>query len=482
MASAGPALPNVGDTIAGKYELVRVLGEGGMGIVFEAIHVRMRTRVAVKMLLPAMLAHDDLVVRFEREARAAGQLRSRHAARVVDVDVTANGLPYMVMEFLEGHDLQSELEARHQFPPQEAVDYVLQASVAMGEAHALGIIHRDLKPSNMFLTVEDDRRLVKILDFGISKVQSDGDAKLTAAETVMGTAMYMSPEQVKSASAVDGRADVWSLGVILYELITGRPPWLGSATQVAAAIVSEDAPDIRTLAPNLAPGLAAAIHHALVRDLKARTPTVRALIEELVAFSAEDSVGRAAAEQILQSSQSQPFMRSQLPSSPQSSVHAADTALAMPVSTGREVDGATAPGWSQHSRSSRKGTRVLTILGAVAAIVLIGVGAFIVTRTVSLSGAASPSPPEGLSAASAALAPSSVEPPPSAVAQPAADPPTPPPSAPPAQPVSSKPAARPPVGKPHAATAPAKPPPSKAPPSKPPPPKPSSTRPPLFLQ
>ncbi|MEZ4263961.1 MAG: serine/threonine-protein kinase [Polyangiaceae bacterium] len=476
MAYSGPALPNVGDTIAGKYELVRVLGEGGMGIVFEAMHVRMRTRVAVKMLLPAMLAHDDLVARFEREARAAGQLRSRHAARVVDVDVLPSGLPYMVMEFLEGHDLQSELEARNQFPPQEAVDYVLQASVAMGEAHALGIIHRDLKPSNMFLTVEDERRVVKILDFGISKVQSDGDAKLTAAETVMGTAMYMSPEQVKSASAVDGRADVWSLGVILYELITGRPPWLGSATQVAAAIVSEDAPDIRTLSPTLAPGLAAAIHHALIRDLKARTPTVRALIEELVPFAAADSVGRAAAEQILQSSQSQPFIRSQLPSS----AHTADTAVALPVGTGREADGATAPGWSQHSHANRKGTRVLTILGGLAALVLIGVGAFIVTRTVSSSsGAATQTAPEGVQAATSVLPPSSVEPPPPAV-DPPADPPPAPPATQAAQATAPKPATRPPVSKPHAGGAPPKPAPVKS--STPPPkPKPASTRPPLFL-
>ncbi|MDF2696371.1 MAG: Serine/threonine-protein kinase pkn3, partial [Labilithrix sp.] len=214
-------MPQPGDLVAGKYAVVRVLGEGGMGIVYEATHQRLRQRVALKMLLPSMLEHEVIVSRFEREARAAAQLRGRHCAKVKDVDVTSDGLPYMVMDFLEGHDLQVEIERRGRLPIGEAVDYVLQACAAMVEAHQLGIIHRDLKPSNLFLELDPDSGgeswIVKVLDFGISKVAAnEGDAKLTEVDAIMGTALYMSPEQVKASHSVDARSDIWALGVILY--------------------------------------------------------------------------------------------------------------------------------------------------------------------------------------------------------------------------------------------------------------------------
>ncbi|MBL8611986.1 MAG: serine/threonine protein kinase, partial [Myxococcales bacterium] len=381
--AAHPA-PRIGDVIAGKYELRRILGEGGMGIVFEATHVRMRQRVAVKMLLPEMLAMPEVVARFEREARAAGQLRSRHAARVVDVDVTAEGLPYMVMEFLEGHDLGTELESRVQLPYPEAVDCVLQACVGMGEAHGLGIVHRDLKPSNLFLAREEDRTCVKIVDFGISKVTSETE-KLTAAETVMGTAMYMSPEQVRSARNVDARADVWSLGVILYELLSGQPPWTGSTTQIAAAIVTDDpAPLARTC--NVPPGLEAVILKALRRKPAERHQDVRELAAELLPFAPEGGLGRASATTLLS-----PSSARSLPTAPPAEVAVADRTIPdagadlAPARSRRE--GGTAPGWSQPGATrARRRTMFGVLAGAIA--VVVGVSAVAVTLARRPSGPA----------------------------------------------------------------------------------------------
>lgn len=302
-------MPVIGDVVAGKYLIVRVLGEGGMGIVYEATHQRLRQRVAIKMLLPTMLEHHVVVSRFDREARAAAQLRSRHVARVHDVDVTEDGLPYMVMDFLEGHDLQVELERRRTLPVEEAVDYILQACSAMVEAHQLGIVHRDLKPSNLFLEhdhreassggLDATPRIVKVLDFGISKLQADADAKLTEVDTVMGTALYMSPEQIRASHAVDGRADIWALGVILYEVFAGRVPWLGTPHQVAAAVVTEDAPDLRTFCPSLPQELTLIIHKCLSREPANRFPDVRTLAVALAPFAAPGSPGRAFADNIV---------------------------------------------------------------------------------------------------------------------------------------------------------------------------------------
>ena len=292
------ALPQPGQVVAGKYRLVRVLGEGGMGVVYEAEHTRLGQKVALKMLLPELVRVDDLVQRFDREARAASQLKSRHTARVMDVDVTEGGVPYMVLELLHGRDLDAELGARKAIPVGEAVDYVLQVCAAIDEAHALGIVHRDLKPSNVFLSDERGGRVAKVLDFGISKVSSEGDARLTAAEAVMGTAMYMAPEQVKSSRNVDARADIWSLGVVLYELLSGRAPFVGTPTQVVAAIVSEDAPAIGTLVDVPAP-IASAIERCLARDPAGRFGSVRELMRALAPFAPAGCLGALSAQESL---------------------------------------------------------------------------------------------------------------------------------------------------------------------------------------
>jgi len=345
---------------------VGVLGEGGMGVVFEATHVKLRQRVAIKMLQPQMLDHPILVTRFEREARAAGQLRNRHTARVMDVDITPEGVPYMVMEYLEGHDLQTELESRSHLPYEEVVDYIHQACSAMMEAHHLGIIHRDLKPANLFLAVEGDARdvrIVKVLDFGISKSEGEGDAKLTVAESVMGTAMYMSPEQLRSAGAVDARTDIWSLGIILHELLSGRPPWIGTPTQLAAAIVTEDAPDVRSHAvdANVPAEIAAIVTRALRRDPRERFSDVRELALALAPFAPAHGAGRVLADALLSGASG---MFSRVSMQPSVLEVAPTIVQAAAVSQSRTPEG-TAPGWSQHHQPAPRNRTVL--VGFIAA-------------------------------------------------------------------------------------------------------------------
>jgi serine/threonine protein kinase len=284
--NAPAALPRPGDTIAGKYAIVRVIGEGGMGIVYEANHLRLRRRVALKMLLPHLLAtSSDTVARFEREARAAAQLRDRHVTKVLDVDTTAEGLPYLVMEYLEGHDLEAELGARGPLPIGEAVSYMLQVCAAMTEAHDAGIVHRDLKPSNLFLCPDRDGWIVKVLDFGISKMADEGEARLTGTQASVGTPLYMSPEQVRSARNVDARTDIWALGVILYELLAGRTPFEGSTTAAAASIVADPTPPLRYFREDVPLQLHEAIDRALEKDPAARFPTVTEFAQAILPFS-----------------------------------------------------------------------------------------------------------------------------------------------------------------------------------------------------
>ncbi len=301
-------LPDIGQTLGGKYELVRLLGEGGMAFVFEANHQKLHQRVAIKLLAPEFARDDELVTRFEREARAVARLSTKHVVRVTDVDVTSDHLPYMVMEFLDGRDLDAELQARRQLPLEESVDIILQACSGMLEAHANGIIHRDLKPANLFLANEGDgadaTRIVKILDFGISKMIGDS-TKLTSAGAVIGTVLYMSPEQVRAESNVDVRADVWSLGVILFELLAGRAPFEGSSAQIAAKIVSTDAPDLRTLA-DVPESFALTVRRMLDRDRARRFASLREVIEALSPFAPAGSLGAgiAAKQQLGRSSNS----------------------------------------------------------------------------------------------------------------------------------------------------------------------------------
>jgi len=249
--------------------LVRQLGEGGMCVVYEVEHIGLRQGYALKLLKPELADDPDCVARFEREARAAAQLRSPNVAKVFDVDYLPGGQPYITMELLVGHDLGHELHTSGRLPIELAVDYVRQACTGIAEAHALGIVHRDLKPENLFLTELGeltDRKLLKILDFGIAKNISDNARRLTAPDAVFGTVDYMSPEQIRSASKVDRRTDLWSLGVILYELLTGRTPFEGDARSVIAQIVSDPVRPPTVLVPELPPSLVSTVMRMLEKD------------------------------------------------------------------------------------------------------------------------------------------------------------------------------------------------------------------------
>lgn len=277
---------NPGELVGGKYAITRVIGSGGMAIVYEAVHVRLDQRVALKMLLPDLLDRDDIVTRFDREARAAVRLRSPHVARVYDVDALPDGTPYMVMELLDGRDLAAELALRGPLPVADAVDYVRQACEAMAEAHRQGTVHRDLKPSNLFLTQEAGRDFVKVLDFGVSKIAAERlELSVTSTRSALGTALYMSPEQVRSAKNVDPRTDVWSLGVVLYELLSGRAPFSGeSTTAVAAAIVADEPEPIGKVRVGLPRELERVVMRSLEKDREKRFADAGAFAVALASF------------------------------------------------------------------------------------------------------------------------------------------------------------------------------------------------------
>jgi len=295
-------LPQPGEVVGDKYRITRIVATGGMAQVYAAVHVRLGQSVALKILLPEVATHPELRARFEREARAAAQLRNPHVARMLDVDLMANGAPYIVMELLEGCDLERELRARGRLPPDEAVGYILQACVAMDEAHRRGTVHRDLKPSNVFLCNASDQsaRTVKVLDFGISKVLEQGPVPvITTLLSVMGTPQYMSPEQVRSVRDVDARSDVWSLGVMLYEMVTGRLPFTGdSVTAVVSSIAADPVAPMRAVVPHIDPELDAIVCRALSKDRGARYSDAGTLARALSDLStgARTAAGRAPAE------------------------------------------------------------------------------------------------------------------------------------------------------------------------------------------
>jgi serine/threonine-protein kinase len=234
-----------GTIVAEKYRLERVLGRGGMGMVIEAQHVRLGTKVALKFLHRSILGNDTVPERFLREARATAALRSEHVCRVFDVG-EFDGTPYLVMELLEGTDLEKVLRRETRLPPAMACNYLIQACAGVSEAHAAQIVHRDLKPGNLFLVNRPDgTQLVKVLDFGIAKAPQETELGLTGTDAILGSPAYMSLEQLRSSRLVDTRSDIWSLGVILYELVAGKRPFHGEGiADLALRIAMESIPKL----------------------------------------------------------------------------------------------------------------------------------------------------------------------------------------------------------------------------------------------
>ncbi len=302
-AARAPLAP--GDLLDGKYQIIRVLGEGGMGIVYEAFHQKLEQTVAIKMMLPSMLERPSLVARFDREARAAAKIKSRHVARVFDVDVAPNGLPYIVMELLSGQDLAARLAENGPLPVSEAVGHLLEACVAIREAHARGIVHRDLKPANLFLARDGESSSIKVLDFGISKELLTSGENLTQEHAVIGTVLYMSPEQVR-AGKVDTRSDIWSLGAVLYELLAGTTPFTGNVTQAAISIANDEPTPLDALRGDVPPRLADVVKRALRKLPSERFPDVESFMQALTPFASEAT--RAALEMGPAAAPSDPFI------------------------------------------------------------------------------------------------------------------------------------------------------------------------------
>ncbi len=276
--------PSIGDVIAGKYRIERVLGQGGMGVVVVAMHDELDQRVAIKFLLPEAVKDAEWVARFSREAKAAAKIRSEHVVRVFDVGKLPDGAPFMVMEFLDGKDLQSILNDRQRFSVEEAVDFVLQACEALAEAHAAGIVHRDLKPANLFLAHRSDGSpCVKVLDFGISKVAGPNDVSVTSTQAIVGSPLYMSPEQMKAAKNVDKRSDIWSLGVLLQELVTGSPSFsAGTSAELCALVLTAPPTPLRAALPTAPAELERIITRCLEKAPEQRYQNVGELARELL--------------------------------------------------------------------------------------------------------------------------------------------------------------------------------------------------------
>jgi len=280
-----------GDILAGKYRVDRILGAGGMGVVVAATHEALDQKVAIKFLLPTMVDNSDLVRRFLREGRAAGKLKSEHVAKVIDVGSLESGSPYMVLEYLEGRDLSEVLKAEGPLPVTVAIRFILQAIEAIAEAHSVKIIHRDLKPQNLFLThrVNGDP-LVKVLDFGISKAIEEASAEfqLTRSQSLLGSPLYMSPEQMRSSRAVDERSDVWSLGVLLHELLTARHPFESDTIPGLVFQVTMEPPTpIREHRPEVDEGLERVIQRCLAKNAADRYANVAELARDLEPFGGD---------------------------------------------------------------------------------------------------------------------------------------------------------------------------------------------------
>jgi eukaryotic-like serine/threonine-protein kinase len=285
------SIPRIGAVLAGKYEVERVLGAGAMGVVVAAQHRLLRQTVALKLISGSRETRTTAVARFTREARAIAGLASDHIVRILDFGLLDEGTPFMVMQYLPGRDLASEVRARGgKLPQVEAVDHVIHACAGLAIAHGAGIVHRDIKPGNLLLTTRaNGEPLVVIVDFGISKtLQSEEELSLTLSQTTLGSPLYMSPEQIRDSKTVDARTDIWSLGVVLRFLLTGKHAFTaGDASGVLAAVIADEPAPMRADVPEIDPGLESVVSRCLEKKAAFRYGSAAALAEALAPYASE---------------------------------------------------------------------------------------------------------------------------------------------------------------------------------------------------
>lgn len=351
-----------GEVLAGKYRILRVLGAGGMGIVLAAEHIKLHQMVAIKLVRPGVIDGTIAVERFLREARAAVNLRSEHVARVFDVGTLEDGSPYMVMEYLEGADLACVLFRDGPLSVEDVATYVIQACEALAEAHAAGIVHRDLKPSNLFLArAVDGTPLVKVLDFGVSKVASTrGTQGLTRTAAVMGSPLYMAPEQMQSARSATARSDIWALGVVAYELLTKHLPFEAeSMPELCLKVVNAPPVPPRVHRPDVPVAVEAIILRCLDKDPARRFRDAGELAAALAPFAQPNAQAVAIRARLI--------VTGLRPTD-------SDSAQRMPQVMHAPSDGGVSSTRPPVPRAARKGIALATF-GAVA-LVLVGALAF----------------------------------------------------------------------------------------------------------
>jgi eukaryotic-like serine/threonine-protein kinase len=403
---------NIGDMIADKYRVVEVIGRGGMGVVLAAEHVQLQERVALKFLKLDTETPKEFQQRFVREAQVTARLRSEHVARIRDFGVLPEGTPYMVMELLEGIDLRKAVRQLGRLPLDKTLDYVVQACEGLAEAHAAGIVHRDLKPSNLFLTRRSDGSdLIKILDFGVAKMVQDVDRdELTSAGMLLGSPRYMSPQQLRGSHDVDARADIWSLGAIMYEMLAGRAPFLAQTTAaLCVKILGNEPPaSISAQHSDVPPEIEAVILACLERELDKRIPDVATLAKRLAKVAklpwldeAALRVGAVLERSTMLQTGSHSTASSKLPRPPALAplLMEGEQISTMPSSIA-ELD-ASSPSPATSRAPPRK--RTVALIAAVAAVLVAGAGAFF---AVQHSSEQAPAIPPSTSAP-ALLAPSS---------------------------------------------------------------------------